>query len=297
MGDADPVDRSGTTVADAVSVRSNLLLRIGSALVLAPLALAATYFGGLAFALFWGLAAIAVLWEWIALVAGPNHRMMCSACGAAIAIAGLVAWRGRPLAAVLLVGLGALAGAIFAPGARRGWIMGGIGYAGVMLMAPLLLRADDIFGFLAMLLLFAVVWSTDIFGYFAGRAIGGPKLMPSVSPKKTWSGAIAGAFGATLFAAISTPLVNKFYPHLADRFDPTVIAILAFALSIVSQLGDLFESWIKRRFGAKDASQLIPGHGGVMDRLDGFWAAALAGCLIGLARGGFAAPARGLLLW
>ena len=176
------------------------MLRVGSALVLAPLALVAAYFGGLPFAVFWALAGIAVLWEWIAMVAGHNYRMMFSACGTAIAVAGLVAWRGRPIAAMLLVGLGALAAAIFAPGARRGWIMGGIFYAGVMLMAPVLLRADDAYGFLAILLLFAIVWTTDILGYFAGRAIGGPNLMPAVSPNKTWSGAVAGAVGAMIVA-------------------------------------------------------------------------------------------------
>ena len=83
----------------------------------------------------------------------------------------------------------------------------------------------------------------------------------------------------------------------SGRFDRTAIAVVALLLSVVAQLGDLLESWVKRQFGAKDASHLIPGHGGVMDRLDGFWAAALVGCLIGLLRGGFDAPARGLLVW
>jgi phosphatidate cytidylyltransferase len=289
VGDADPVHRSSTADAGVASARGNLALRIGSALVLAPLALVSAYVGGIAFAVFWSLAAIAVLWEWIGLVAGPNHRLMFSACGTAIAVAGLVDWRGRPIAAVLLVGLGALAAAIFAPGARRGWIMGGIGYAGVMLMAPMLLRADDAFGFIAMLLLFAIVWTTDVLGYFAGRAIGGPKLMPAVSPKKTWSGALAGTAGAVVVAVAVT--------HWFGDIALAPVAGVALLLSVVAQGGDLFESWIKRHFGAKDASQLIPGHGGVMDRLDGFWAAALVGAIIGLTRGGFDTAARGLLVW
>jgi phosphatidate cytidylyltransferase len=268
---------------------SNLALRVLSAAVLAPLAIFAAYRGGWAFVVFWGLAAIAVLWEWIALVVGPAYRLMFSSCGGAIAVAGFVAWLGRPVAALLVVGLGALAAAIFAPGERRLWVTTGIGYAGAMLLAPVFLRADNAFGFGAIVLLFAIVWTTDILGYFAGRAFGGPKLLPAVSPKKTWSGAIVGVGGAMI---VAVPVAGIF-----GAFNNLAIVILAFFLSVVSQCGDLFESWVKRQFGAKDASHLIPGHGGVMDRLDGFWAAAFAGCVIGLARGGFDAPARGLLQW
>jgi phosphatidate cytidylyltransferase len=268
---------------------NNLTLRVASAAVLGPLALVTAYLGGWPFALFWGFAAIAVLWEWTTLVAGPRHRLMLSACGSAVAAAALVAWLGRPIAAILLVGLGVFAALIFAPRERRLWITAGIGYAGSMLLAPMLLRADDIHGFLAMVLLFAVVWTTDVLGYFAGRAFGGPKLMPAVSPKKTWSGAIAGTLGAMIVAVLIASLFGS--------FNRPAIALIALLLSVVAQLGDLMESWVKRQFGAKDASHLIPGHGGVMDRLDGFWAAALLGCLIGLARGGFDAPARGLLVW
>ena len=165
----------------------------------------------------------------------------------------------------------------------------GIGYAGALLLAPVFLRADDMFGFAVIVLLFAIVWTTDVFAYFAGRALGGPKLLPVVSPKKTWSGAIVGAIGAILVAL--------FVASLFGSFNRTAIVVIAFVLSVVSQCGDLFESWVKRQFGAKDSSHLIPGHGGVMDRLDGFWAAALAACVIGLVRGGFDAPARGLLQW
>ena len=169
------------------------------------------------------------------------------------------------------------------------WIVAGIAYAGILLAAPVILRSDVEFGLLTIFLLFAIVWTTDIFGYFAGRAFGGPKLWPAISPKKTWSGAIAGTLGATVIAVVVARLFGPFNAY--------AIAGVALTLSVVAQFGDLLESWIKRKFGAKDASHLIPGHGGVMDRLDGFWAAALIGCLIGLMRGGFDAPARGLLIW
>jgi phosphatidate cytidylyltransferase len=285
--DADPVPHANS--ANKPLSANNLTLRVLSALVLAPLAVVAAYYGTWPFALFWGAAAIAVLWEWIALVAGSSYPLMFASCGGAIAIAGFVAWLERPVAALLMVGLGVLAAAIFAPAERRLWVSVGIGYAGAMLLAPMFLRADDNYGFAVIVLLFAVVWTTDVLGYFAGRIFGGPKLLPSVSPKKTWSGAIAGSLGAIVAALLIVGLFGS--------FNKVAIAIVALVLSVASQIGDLVESWIKRRFNAKDSGRLIPGHGGVMDRLDGFWAAAVLGCMVGLMRGGFDGPARGLLLW
>jgi phosphatidate cytidylyltransferase len=230
--------------------RRELWLRVASSLALAPLAIAAAYLGGTWFIAFWLLAAAGVLWEWLALVAGA-----------------------RSLSA----------------GARTAWIALGAAYAGAMLAAPLLLRADEAMGFVAMIFLFAVVWATDVAAYFAGRLMGGPKLWPAVSPKKTWSGAITGAAAAT----VAGLMVAAF----AGVGDPWAIAALSLVLSIFAQLGDLFESALKRRFGAKDASHLIPGHGGVMDRLDGFLTAALAAAVVGVLRGGIDGAARGFILW
>ena len=152
--------------------------------------------------------------------------LMFASCGGALAIAGLVAWLDRPIVAMLLVGLGALAAAIFAPRERRLWVTAGIGYAGAMLLAPMFLRADDSSDLLAIVLLFAIVWTTDIFGYFAGRAFGGPKLLPAVSPKKTWSGAIAGTLGAIVVALLRSRACS-------DR--STVAAIVAVALLLVDR--------------------------------------------------------------
>jgi phosphatidate cytidylyltransferase len=284
---SEPV--SNASKADMPLSANNLLLRVISAAVLAPLALFAAYVGGLPFALFWGIAALIVLWEWMALVVGPNFRLLVLSCGAAIAAADLLAWLGRPITALLMVGLGALAGAIFAPSERRLWVLAGTGYAGGTVLAPIFLRADAGFGFVVILFLFAIVWTTDVLGYFAGRALGGPRLWPAMSPKKTWSGAIAGAVGAVVVALLVAAQFGSF-----DRIAIVVVALL---LSMVAQAGDLFESWVKRQFDAKDSSHVIPGHGGVMDRLDGFWAAAVAGCVVGLLRGGFDEPARGVLSW
>jgi phosphatidate cytidylyltransferase len=280
---------SNAEKADVPLSANNLLLRVVSATVLAPLALVAAYIGGLPFALFWGIAALVVLWEWMTLVVGPNYRLLVLSCAAAIAVADFLAWLGRPVTALFMVGLGALAGAIFAPGERRLWVLAGTGYAGGMVLAPVFLRADAGFGFAVILLLFAIVWTTDVLGYFAGRAFGGPKLWPSVSPKKTWSGAVCGTVGAI---AIALFVAAQF-----GSFDRIAIIAVALLLSVVAQAGDLFESWVKRQFDAKDSSHIIPGHGGVMDRLDGFWAAAVVGCVVGLLRGGFDEPARGVLIW
>lgn len=277
---------SGTAPAGV----SNLTLRIASAAVMAPVAIGAAYLGNWSFSVFWTAASIAVLWEWTTLACGPAQVLLLVSGAVGLVIAAVdEMWLATPVAAVLPIGLGALAAAIFAPRERRIWVIAGVGYAGVMLLAPLLLRNDPALGFAAVMLIFAVVWSTDILAYFGGRAIGGPKLCAAISPKKTWSGAVTGTLGAM---AISIGVLMLF-----GTFNWTAIAVLAFVLSVLSQAGDLLESWVKRHFGAKDASHIIPGHGGVMDRLDGFWAAAFAACLIGLVRGGFDGVARGLLLW
>jgi len=156
-------------------------------------------------------------------------------------------------------------------------------------MSPIVLRRDPGYGFLAIMFLFAVVWGTDTAAYFIGRAIGGARLVPRVSPNKTWSGAIAGVAAAVLAGVIVA--------RAGGVMGLPAVAALAALLSIVAQGGDLFESFLKRKFGAKDSGRLIPGHGGLMDRLDGFVAAGALAALIGVIRGGLETPGRGLLIW
>ena len=173
--------------------------------------------------------------------------------------------------------------------AKREHTIAGLAYAGTVALAPVALRRDPEYGLVALLFLMAVVWASDIGAFFAGRLIGGPKLAPVVSPNKTWSGAVGGTLGAVAAGgavAAAAGLVNSL-----------AVVCLALLLSVVSQAGDLFESGVKRRFGVKDSSRLIPGHGGLMDRLDGFLAAAGAAGLLGVARGGLDGAARGLLEW
>ena len=190
--------------------------------------------------------------------------------------------------AVTVIVVGSLGAAMLGAMGRRIWIAAGVLYAASLGAAPILLRSDLEYGFVAIIFLFAVVWATDTSAYAAGRAIGGLKLMPRVSPKKTWAGALGGAIGAIIAALVVAEL---------SSLDAVVTAVLAASLSILAQAGDLFESFLKRRFDAKDSSGLIPGHGGLMDRLDGFVAASFAAAVIGILRGGFAAPGRGLLVW
>lgn len=271
------------------SCGGELALRVCSALVLVPLALGAAYLGGWPFAVLWGLAAMVVLWEWNSLVAGSDQRIVLTTGGASLALAIALVLTGHLLAAVIVLAISTLGVASLAPAKRRTWIAAGVPYAGALGVAPIVLRSDNGEGFRAIIFLFAVVWTTDIAAYFAGRAIGGPKLMPRVSPNKTWSGAIGGTLAAVVVAlalAKVTALTGLF-----------AIAMLAVILSICAQGGDLFESFLKRRFGAKDSGHLIPGHGGLMDRLDGFVTASVVAALIGLLRGGFEAPGRGLLVW
>jgi phosphatidate cytidylyltransferase len=285
VADADPANPSGTSTPGS----SELTLRVCSALVLVPLAIGTAYLGGWPFAIFWSIAAIGVYWEWSALVTGKERRSLVVVGGTALVASLALAAAGRPMGAVIIAALGTIAIAPLAPAQQRGWVTGGVPYAGAIGIAPIALRSDSEVGFVAVMFLFAVVWTTDIAAYFLGRLIGGPKLLPRVSPKKTWSGAIGGLTAAGL-AAIAVA-------KLAGLSGLISIALVTVVLSAVSQAGDLFESQLKRRFGAKDSSHLIPGHGGLMDRLDGFVFAAVVAALIGILRGGVEAPARGLLVW
>jgi phosphatidate cytidylyltransferase len=277
---------------------SDLRLRIGSALVLAPLAIGVAYLGGWFFALFWAAAAIIVAYEWMTLVCGDQRRpaLVVGAAAVAIAIALFVRaatseWQTAFwVASFVVLAVGMLGAGVMAPSGRGSWVASGVPYASAMGLAPIYLRSDGEFGFIAIVFLFAVVWTTDIAAYFVGRAVGGPKLAPRVSPNKTWSGAIGGLGGGAIAALLVVSISGTSHSF-------TGIILVALALSVAGQGGDLFESAVKRRFGAKDAGSLIPGHGGLMDRLDGFVAAAVLACLIGLVRGGGDAPARGLLIW
>jgi len=281
-----------TDSAAAPPPSSELGKRLISAVVMAALAMAAVVLGGWPFLLFWAAAAVGVFLEWSAMTEGSAWAARVWGISA-LAGAALAAGLGAFAIALAAIVAGVAAVAAGDRSSHRTWRAAGVAYAGIVLLAPVVLRHDRAFGLLAILFLFAVVWSTDIFGYFVGRAIGGPRLAPAVSPNKTWSGACGGALGAVV-AGVAVIVVAG---GVAGQVAPGPAAAVALVLSIASQAGDLFESSVKRRFGVKDASHVIPGHGGLMDRLDGFIAAGGMAALAGLVRGGLDAAARGFLLW
>lgn len=292
-----PQEATGAGAGGSRAERSarNLRLRIISAAVLAPVVLAVACVGGWSFLVLCGLAAGGILWEWTRLVTGGSEPRLLAPGSAALLGALVLVGSGAPAAAGALIVIGAvLAGLLAGPfeegaGARILWAGGGVFYAGVGLLAPALLRRDPALGLEAFLFLAATVWMTDIFAYAAGRLVGGPLLWPRVSPNKTWAGAVGGFAGGVAGGTLVA--------YASHSGCVAAMGVIALVLSASAQAGDLFESAIKRRFGAKDASQLIPGHGGLMDRLDGFLVAALAALLIGIVQGGTDTPARGLLLW
>ena len=266
---------------------SNLRQRVVSAIVLVAVALALTWAGGVWYRLLAAAIAAAVLYEWTAMAmaeeAGQAHRAVLAALLAGLLIMLLF---GFSIASLLLMLVcAAAAGAVHAAREKAGfWPVAGLAYAGLCAVSLSALRGGDAAGLAATLFLFAVVWATDIAAYFTGGTFGGPKLAPSISPGKTWSGAVGG----TAAAIVAGLAVAALY---GSSLGWGALFLLALALSVVSQVGDLFESSLKRRFGAKDSSQLIPGHGGVMDRVDGLAAAAFALFVIGALVAGADTPA------
>jgi phosphatidate cytidylyltransferase len=265
----------------------NLLMRVVAALVLAPLAIAIAYAGGWLWTLLVTAAAIGLYLEWLTVVGAAGETRVVASGIVALAAAGLCLVTGRIDVALALLGIGLVAVALMAPAPRQ-WSATGFLYAAAAGIASVLLRLDVAKGFVALMFVLLIVWVTDIGGYFAGRGLGGPKLWSRVSPKKTWAGAIGG-FVASLVVA------GGFAAFDLGRTGP--LLMLGGVLSVVSQLGDLFESAVKRRFGVKDSSHIIPGHGGLLDRLDGFVAAVIVAALFGFLRGGADGVGRGLMVW
>ncbi len=243
-----------------------LRVRAISAGLLAPVAVAAALAGGLVFAVLVLVVALGLAWEWGSLVAVPAWSSAVT-----VTLAWLAAVLHGPFSALAVLALAvpviAAVWAIRRPGpTKAAWAIGGALYIGVPAVALLALRARPEDGAILVLGLLFVVWATDTAAFLVGRAIGGARLVPRWSPGKTWAGALGGIAGAGAVAALGTAF------GLAET--PLLLIMLAIILSIVSQLGDVAESVIKRHFRRKDSGALIPGHGGLFDRLDSLLAAA-----------------------
>jgi phosphatidate cytidylyltransferase len=269
------------------------VLRVNSAIVLIVVSLGLTYASPHAFALLITVFITAMAWEWGRLVRGKGFDLAFGVQCVATAMASLATAEGCPGCALLTVLSGTMA--VFLIRASRGetvseawWSAAGVYYAGIPAIALIWIRSDPQFGWFAILYIFAIVWTTDTAAYVFGRTIGGPKLAPRISPKKTWSGFLGGTLSAALVGGL-------FALWIGDS-NSIKLALLSFVLAMAAQFGDLGESALKRSFGTKDSSGLIPGHGGVLDRLDGLIFVAFAAALLAWAVDP-AQPGRALLLW
>ncbi|MCP1547968.1 MULTISPECIES: phosphatidate cytidylyltransferase [Methylorubrum] len=260
-------------------------LRVASALVLGAVVLGTLLVGGWAFAGVWLIAGVVGAAEWLAMTRSEPLLPLLGVTGGTLFAVLATVLLGAPVwvpALLLVAGSLGLFALGHGPG-RRKPIWGLLGGA-VVALVPMLLRIDPAIGIVGPAWMFAVVWSTDSVAYFTGRLIGGPKLMPRVSPKKTWSGALGGLAAGIVGGTLTVLIARSQGWDALPAVSLSLVAALSGLASILSQGGDLVESALKRRYGVKDSGRSIPGHGGVMDRLDGFFAVAgLAGlCLAAL---------------
>ena len=272
----------------AEKVSGSFLPRVFSALVMAPLVLWAVHVGTPVFDVVVGAGALLLAREWSRLCVGRRYRavmaVMMVALLAVIAVIGFVGWSWAPMA--IAVGAASVFAGTHAgmrerdpdrekaPPWGRAWAAGGFVYIALVVVSLFWIRAFDARGGLTIYWLFACVWVSDSGAYAVGRLVGGPKLAPRISPKKTWAGFIGGTILSGVaggFAAVLIGLEHMF-----------MLAFASMGVAVVSQCGDLFESWMKRRFKVKDSGTLIPGHGGLLDRVDGLMAASVAVWIAGV---------------
>jgi phosphatidate cytidylyltransferase len=271
----------------AAGRKPEVLLRLASALVLAALALGAAA-SPWTFLVLVIVSGVIVAWEWGRLVRGKGLDRIAVIEVTAVAAVAMLLTLGHAELAALALGAAAVAvGLLSLSSGHSLWSLGGLLYAALPAAALVFLRSDPSLGAIAVLYLFAVAWTTDTASYAAGRLIGGPKLAPRVSPHKTWSGFIVGA--------LSPAIVGYVFALAFKGTSAWRLSLVSVALALACQAGDLLESAVKRHFGAKDMSQLIPGHGGLLDRIDGLLIAAILAGLIALRDP--ANPGRGLLIW
>lgn len=268
--------------------KSEMLTRLVSAIVMAALALGSALVSVWTFVALLIAAGVTVSWEWGRLVRKAGFDAIAGIQSAAVASVAVAVALSRPglaliAAIVALVGTGLLA----VSSLTVGWSLLGIAYSVLSTWSMVWLRSDPTLGATALLYLLLVAWTTDTASYGGGRLVGGPKLAPSISPRKTWSGLLAGI--------LAPALVGYAFALFLQDTSAWRLTLVSIVIAAACQAGDLGESAVKRRFGIKDMSNLIPGHGGLLDRIDGLLIAAIAAALIALRDP--ANPGRGLLIW
>lgn len=282
-------DDSWRSLLDRIgSLPPELSKRIVSGVAIGVVALAMTYWSPVLFAVLVFVVAAAMSWEWGRIVrpsAMPDTGMIVHILAVLLAaVLSATDMAGLGIAATIV---GAIAVAALTFGVGNAQLSGvGVLYTGLPVVALGWLRGDEPLGFLATLFVLLSVVVTDVGAYASGRTLGGPKLWPEISPNKTWSGLIGGVSAAAIAGAL--------FAWLSGTGSAAWLASLGLMLGLVAQAGDLAESALKRHFGLKDSGDLIPGHGGVMDRMDGIVTASVIAAMIAFAIDAYA-PARALL--
>jgi phosphatidate cytidylyltransferase len=264
---------------------SDLKPRLIAGAVMAAVALALAYAGPKPFALLVIAVALIMCWEWGRVVRGEEFGLAFVVHAGTIIVAGVLAAVGLPALGGVAVAIGGIILLVMPLGPRQAMSAAGVAYVGFPTVAMLWLRADVSLGFVAILFIFAIVWGSDIGAFVAGRTIGGPKLWPRVSPNKTWAGFL-GALAAGLVSGL-------IFAQVVSGASSLVLGTNGMLLAFVAQMGDLAESALKRQFGIKDSSAIIPGHGGLMDRADSTVAVSVAVSILALLVNP-ASPARAL---
>jgi phosphatidate cytidylyltransferase len=265
-----------------------ILRRLASAFVLAAVALGAVIASPWSFLVLVIVAGAILTSEWGRLTRGEGRDPITIIAAADVAAVALFATLGQPELALALLAAAAVAIALISiRRSKLGWSIAGLLYVALPALALVWLRGDQDLGVKAVLFLLAVAWTTDTASYAGGRSLGGPKLAPRISPKKTWSGFVVGT--------LTPALIGYAFALILGGTSPWRLALVSIGLALACQIGDLLESAVKRHFGVKDMSQLIPGHGGLFDRIDSFLLASVAAGLIALRNP--TAPGAGLLIW
>ncbi len=266
----------------APRVSGGLATRVVVGIALAAVAIAAVWAGGVAFTALVATAVLLMSAEW-SVMHGVSRGFRLASLAALAFVAGVTVYVSAIDALVVLAASAGVIG-LFMRGfdrKRSFWVAAGLLYCGLPMIALLWLRGLPSIGFYMTIVAFSIVWATDIAAFFIGRAVGGARFAPTISPNKTWAGVVGGVTAAAATGAVAAVYLRGGGTGWASAVvEPIIVASIAALLGMIAIGGDLFESWLKRRAGVKDSGNILPGHGGVMDRIDGLVPVAVIAALI-----------------